>query len=82
MLFCTFFAITARLRHESGLLWRAESQCSDFLFFFLKFDRVFRQTERDGISAIKFEAGRTETLLRDDFVAVAITLRFPLENVS
>ena len=53
-----------------------------FFFFFLKFDRVFRQTERDGISAIKFEAGRNETLLRDDFVAVAITLRFPLENVS
>ena len=29
---------------------------------------MFRQTERDGISAIKFEAARTETLLRDDFV--------------
>ena len=47
--FVHFFAVTARLRHESALLWRAKTQYSDFLFLFLNFDTVFRRTEREEI---------------------------------
>ena len=61
--FVHFFAITARLRHESSLLWRAKTQWCEFLFLFLNFDTVFRRTERDGISAIKFEAARIHFLV-------------------
>ena len=64
--FVHFFAVTARLRHESALLWRAKTQYSDFLFLFLYFDTVFRRTEREEIIP--------NTLLSDFFVAVAIVV--------
>ena len=81
MLFCIFLPSLHDYDMKVAYCGGRKANAATF-FFFLNFDRVFRQTERDGISAIKFEAARTETLLRDDFVAVAFTLRFPLENVS
>ena len=49
--FVHFFAVTARLRHESALLWRAKTQYSDFLFLFLNIDTVLRRTEGEEIIA-------------------------------
>ena len=54
-------------------MWGAKTQCSEFLFLFLNFHTVFRQTKRGGISAIKFEAARIH-FLSDAFVAVAIVV--------
>ena len=48
-------------------------QYSDFLFLFLNFDTVSRRTEREEISASKFEAARIH-ILSDVFVAVAIVV--------
>ena len=48
-------------------------QYSDFLFLFLNFDKVSRRTEREEISASKFEAARIH-ILSDVFVAVAIVV--------
>ena len=48
--FVTFFAVIARLRHESAILWRVKTQHSDFLFLFLNYDTVLRRTQRDGKS--------------------------------
>ena len=76
------FAITARLRRESALfhvLWRTWAQ-DDFVFLVLHFDMVFYNStpdkmshiwwiERDGISAIKFEAARLHF-----FVPVAVVV--------
>ena len=49
--FVHFFAVTARLRHESALLWRAKTQYSDFLFLFLNIDTVLRRTEGEEVIA-------------------------------
>ena len=54
--FVHFFTVTARLRHESALLWRAKTQYSDFLSLFLNCDAVLRRTEREEI--IKFEGAQ------------------------
>ena len=54
--FVHFFVVTARLRHESALWWRAKTQYSDFCFLFQKFYTVLRRGERDGKSEINFEA--------------------------
>ena len=81
-----FFVVTARLRHESALLWRANIQYSDFRFVFQNFDTVFRRSERDGKSEIKFEAARMH-FLNDVCCSFRHRcclsyLRFPPENVD
>ena len=48
-------------------------QYSDFLVLFLNYDTVSRRTEREEISASKFEAARIH-ILSDVFVAVAIVV--------
>ena len=84
--FVHFFVVTARLRHERGLLWRAKTQYSDFRFLFPKFDTVIRQSERDRKSEIKFEAARIH-FLSDVCCSFSPRrclsyLRFPPENVD
>ena len=80
--FVHVFAVTAQLRRESALfhvLWRTWAQ-DDFVFLVLHFDMVFYNStpdkmshiwwiERDGISAIKFEAARLHF-----FVPVAVVV--------
>ena len=84
--FSTFFAITAQLRCENAsyfhVLWKTWTQHNDFLFLFLNFDTVFKNStpekianiwsiERDGICVIKFEAGWLY-FLSDIFIAIAV----------
>ena len=84
--FVHFFVVTARLRHESALWWRAKTQYSDFCFLFQNFYTVFRRSERDEKSEIKFEAARIHFL--SDVCGsfrhhcCLSFLRFPSENVE
>ena len=84
-----FFAVTVRLWRETScpnfyVFWRTWTQDKDFLFIFLNFDSVLEnsipeklaniwRTERDGISAINFEAARIH-FPSDVFIAVAFVV--------
>ena len=79
--FVHFFAVTARLRHESALLWRAKTQYSDFLFFLLNFNTVLRRTEREEI--IKFEGAEIyfkATIFTCRHRCCLSSLKFPFES--
>ena len=78
--FCTFFLPSTKMwKCLISRLWRTWTQDHDLLFLFLNFDLSSTPekianiwwTERDGISAIRFEAVRLDCL-SDIFIAVAI----------
>ena len=82
-----FFAVTARLRHESGkfyIFWMTWTKGNSFLFLFLNFYSSLWEfnarknantwrIERGGIRAIKFEAAR-HYFLSNAFVAVPVVV--------
>ena len=64
-LHCAFLYILLSSLHDYDMkvpFYGGRKQYGDFPFLFLNFDTVFRRTERDGKSEIKFEAARMHFL--------------------